>query len=73
MEKDLASVSHPQGLGGARQAAFAPETRELVVEVELPGQAVVPSVTPYWFMAKALYRDLVAQPALWAIDHERTH
>lgn len=84
VEAALGSVGYPQGLGGARQVAFAPESRELVVEAELPGQAVVPSVAQYRFKAstppavvpqprkeaetKALYRDLVARLALRAID-----
>ncbi|MEE1774864.1 hypothetical protein PUR25_02010 [Streptomyces sp. JV181] len=84
VEEALGSVDYAQGLGGARQVAFAPEARELVVEVELPGQAVVPSVTQYRFKAsappavvpqprkeaecRALYRDLVARLALRAID-----
>ncbi|MFK0216861.1 restriction endonuclease [Streptomyces vinaceus] len=84
VEEALDSVGYPQGLGGARQVAFAPESRELVVEVELPGQAVVPSVAQYRFKAstppavvpqprkeaetKARYRDLVARLALRAID-----
>lgn len=61
-----------------------PESRELVLEVELPGQAVVPAVTQYRSKAspppsvvpqprketdtKAMYRDLVARLALRAID-----
>ncbi|MER8073167.1 restriction endonuclease [Streptomyces sp. NPDC094034] len=84
VEKALGSVGYPEGLGGARRVAFAPESRELVVEVELPGQAVVPSVAQYRFKASAppavvpqprkqaetetLYRDLVARLALRAID-----
>ncbi|MFD8013552.1 restriction endonuclease [Streptomyces sp. NPDC058955] len=84
VEEALGSVGYPQGLGGARRVAFAPESRELVVEVELPSQTVVPSVTQYRFKAsappavvpqprkeaetKALYRDLVARLALRAID-----
>ncbi|MEU3480956.1 restriction endonuclease [Streptomyces sp. NPDC033754] len=84
VEEALGFVGYPQGLGGARRVAFAPESRELVVEVELPGQAVVPSVTQYRFKAstppavvpqprkeaetKALYRDLLARLALRAID-----
>ncbi|GHG29502.1 hypothetical protein GCM10017667_78810 [Streptomyces filamentosus] len=84
VEEALGSVGYPQGLGGTRRVAFAPESRELVVEVELPGQAVVPSVAQYRFKAstppavvpqprkeaetKALYRDLVARLALRAID-----
>ncbi|MFJ6438608.1 restriction endonuclease [Streptomyces sp. NPDC091416] len=84
VEEALGSVDYAQGLGGARRVAFAPESRELVVEVELPGQAVVPSVTQYRFKASAppavvpqprkeaecrtLYRDLVARLALRAID-----
>ncbi|MFC9489903.1 restriction endonuclease [Streptomyces hydrogenans] len=84
VEEALGSVGYPQGVGGTRRVAFAPESRELVVEVELPGQAVVPSVAQYRFKAstppavvpqprkeaetKALYRDLVARLALRAID-----
>ncbi len=84
VEKALGSIGYPEGLGGARRAAFAPESRELVVEIELPVQAVVPPVTQYRFKAsalpavvpqprkenecKALYRDLVARLALRAID-----
>ncbi|WP_371100704.1 hypothetical protein [Streptomyces sp. PU_AKi4] len=84
VENALSSIGYAEGLGGARRAAFAPESRELVVEIELPAQAVVPSVTQYRFKAsappavvpqprkeaecKALYRDLVARLALRAID-----
>ncbi|MFE5729958.1 restriction endonuclease [Streptomyces sp. NPDC056528] len=84
VEAALGSLVYPDGLGGTRRAAFAPEARELVLEVELPAQAVVPSVTQYRFKAsappavvpqprkesecKALYRDLVARLALRAID-----
>ncbi|MFD8262126.1 restriction endonuclease [Streptomyces griseoluteus] len=84
VEGALSSVDYPEGLGGARRVAFAPEARELVVEIELPGQAVVPSVSQYRFKASAppvvvpqprkeaesrsLYRDLVARLALRAID-----
>ncbi|WP_432057936.1 restriction endonuclease [Streptomyces sp. bgisy022] len=84
VERTLGSIRYPEGLGGARRAAFAPESRELILEIELPVQAVVPSVTQYRFKAsappavvpqprkesecKALYRDLVARLALRAID-----
>lgn len=84
MEEAPGPVDYAQGLGGTRRVAFAPEARELVVEVELPGQAVVPSVKQYWFRASAppavvpqprkeaecrtLYRDLVPRLALRAID-----
>lgn len=84
VEHALCSIGYPEGLGGARRAAFAPESRELVVEIELPAQAVVPAVTQYRFKASAppavvpqprkeneckeLYRDLVARLALRAID-----
>ncbi|MGW6781427.1 hypothetical protein [Streptomyces sp. NPDC054987] len=84
VEAALARVGYPEGLRGTRRAAFAPESRELVLEVELPGQAVVPAIAQYRYMAsapptvvpqprkeadtKAMYRDLVARLALRAID-----
>jgi restriction system protein len=40
----LAELPDSEGLRGEWRAAFAPETRELVVEVDLPGQEVVPAV-----------------------------
>ncbi|MGW5768763.1 restriction endonuclease [Streptomyces longwoodensis] len=84
VECALAGIEYPVGLGGARRAGFAPESRELMLEIELPAQTVVPSVLGYRFKAsdppavvpqprreaecKALYRDLVARLALRAID-----
>ncbi|MCZ9344622.1 hypothetical protein NGM37_43435, partial [Streptomyces sp. TRM76130] len=53
VERVLGSIRYPEGLGGARRAAFAPESRELILEIELPIQAVVPSVTQYRFEASA--------------------
>ncbi|MFB7998802.1 restriction endonuclease [Streptomyces sp. NPDC056002] len=83
VETTLSEIDYPQGLRGGHRAAFVPEARELVLEVELPGQAVVPAVTQYRYKAsvpptivpqprkeaecKALYRDLVARLALRAI------
>jgi restriction system protein len=88
VERVLGSIGYPEGLGGTRRAAFAPESRELVLEIELPTQAVVPSVQQYRFKAsvppavvpqprkdaecRALYRDLVARLALRAIDEAFT-
>ncbi|MGW7453002.1 restriction endonuclease [Streptomyces sp. NPDC054787] len=84
VEATLGKIIYPQGLRGLWRAAYAPESRELVLEVELPGQAVVPAVTQYRYKAstpptvvpqprkvadtKAMYRDLVARLALRAID-----
>lgn len=85
VETVLGRIAYPVGLGGgARRAGFAPESRELVLEIELPAQTVVPSVQGYRYRAsvppavvpqprkeaecKALYRDLVARMALRAID-----
>ncbi|MET8680891.1 restriction endonuclease [Streptomyces sp. NPDC004647] len=84
VEGALAHIAYPAGLGGARRVGFAPESRELVLEIELPAQAVVPSVLGYRFKAAAppavvpqprkesecrsLYRNAVACVALRAID-----
>ncbi|MGW6939723.1 restriction endonuclease [Streptomyces xanthophaeus] len=84
IEAALVQIVYPQGLRGLWRAAYAPESRELVLEDELPGQAVVPAVTQYRYKAsspptvvpqprkesetKAMYRDLVARLALRAID-----
>ncbi|WP_406858767.1 restriction endonuclease [Streptomyces sp. HUAS MG47] len=84
VEAALGSIGYPAGIGGERRAAFAPESRELILEIELPAQAVIPSVMQYRFKAsappsvvpqprkeaecRALYRDLVARLALRAID-----
>ncbi|WP_328623730.1 restriction endonuclease [Streptomyces sp. NBC_00353] len=88
VEETLSRVVYPDGLRGGRRVAFAPEARELVLEVELPGQVVVPAVTQYRYKAsapaavvpqprkeaecKAMYRDLVARLALRAIDEAFT-
>lgn len=80
----LAAVSYPDGLRGQCRSAFAPETRELLMEIDLPGQDVAPMVAQYRFKAsvplavvpqprkdtevKELYRTLVARLALRAID-----
>ncbi|MGQ4347525.1 restriction endonuclease [Streptomyces sp. SAS_275] len=83
VEETLSEIEYSESLRGGRRAAFAPEARELVLEVDLPGQVVVPAVTQYRYKAsvppaivpqprkeaecKALYRDLVARLALRAI------
>ncbi|WP_328392319.1 restriction endonuclease [Streptomyces sp. NBC_00390] len=79
----LAAVPYPDGLGGVRRSAYAPETRELLLEVDLPGQSVVPTAVAYRYKAspptvvpqprkeaevKQMYRTLVARLALRAID-----
>ncbi|MFG3172340.1 SAV_2336 N-terminal domain-related protein [Streptomyces sp. NPDC048200] len=83
VEAALSKIDYPEGLRGRRRAGFAPEAKELLLEVDLPGQVVVPAVTQYRYKAsvpptivaqprkeaecKALYRDLVARLALRAI------
>ncbi|MEV6654866.1 restriction endonuclease [Streptomyces sp. NPDC051219] len=80
----LAQVVYPAGLRGVWRSAFAPETRQLLLEIDLPGQDVVPTVAQYRYKASAppavvpqprkeaevkeLYRTLVARLALRAID-----
>ncbi|OAH11714.1 hypothetical protein [Streptomyces jeddahensis] len=79
----LANIAYPEGLRtGVWRSAFAPETRELMLEIDLPGQSVVPIVAQYRYKASAppevvpqprkqaevkdLYRTLVARLALRA-------
>jgi hypothetical protein len=80
----LAELPDTEGLRGEWRAVFAPETRELVIEMDLPGQEVVPVVAQYRFKAaapaavvpqprkeaevKRQYSRLVARLALRAIN-----
>ncbi|MGP4114305.1 hypothetical protein ACTWP5_25770 [Streptomyces sp. 4N509B] len=80
----LAELPDSESLRGEWRAVFAPETRELVVEMDLPGQEVVPAVAQYRFKAtapaavvpqprkevevKQQYSRLVARLALRAIN-----
>ncbi|WP_344493044.1 restriction endonuclease [Streptomyces enissocaesilis] len=84
VDQVLAAVPYPEGLRGAWRSAFAPETRELLLEIDLPGQDVAPTAAHYRFKAsvppavvpqprkdaevKELYRTLVARLSLRAID-----
>ncbi|WP_406275922.1 SAV_2336 family protein [Actinacidiphila glaucinigra] len=84
VEGVLAGCGYPDGLRRAWRLAYAPESRELMVDVDLPGQDVIPSVTGYRFKAadppavvpqprkeaeaKDLYKQLVARLALRAVD-----
>jgi restriction system protein len=80
----LTEASYPDGLRDAWRCAFIPETRELLLEVDLPGQSVVPTAVAYRYKASAppavtvqprkeaeikqMYRLLVARLALRAIN-----
>lgn len=43
LERALTQVGYPEGLRGECRLAFVPETRELLLELDLPGQDVVPN------------------------------
>jgi restriction system protein len=73
----------PEGCRDAAEAGYAPEAREVALNVDLPGLRVVPAVTEYRFVARRvqivaqprkdtevheLYRTLVARLALRALD-----
>jgi restriction system protein len=66
----LADVAYPEGLRGAWRSAFAPETRELLLEIDLPGQDIVPTVAHYRYKASAPPA-VVAQPRKAAEVKER--
>ncbi|MFF3951354.1 hypothetical protein ACFYYN_42150 [Streptomyces sp. NPDC001902] len=84
VEGVLAGCGYPAGLRRAWRLAYAPESRELMVDVDLPGQDVIPSATGYRYKAtdpptvvpqprkeaesKELYKQLVARLALRAVD-----
>ncbi|MFF3256092.1 restriction endonuclease [Actinacidiphila glaucinigra] len=84
VEGALAGCEYPAGLRRAWRLAYAPESRELMVDVDLPGQDVIPSATGYRYKAtdppavvpqprkeaesKELYKQLVARLALRAVD-----
>lgn len=84
VETALEGCEYPSGLRRAWRLAYAPESGELMVDVDLPGQDVVPAVVGYRYKAsdpptvvpqprkeaqtKELYKQLVARLALRAVD-----
>ena len=56
VQRALATSVYPEGLDGSCAAQYIPESRELLVEYELPRQDVIPAVTGYRY-AKA--KDIV--------------
>jgi restriction system protein len=75
----LDKSSYPEGFPRAHRVAFVPESRQLVVELELPAVSIVPSVKAYRYVKsrdvieetarpqsqiRALYGQVVAQTAL---------
>ncbi len=80
----LEAASYPDGFPHAWRLAYAPETRQLVVEYELPALDVVPAAKAYRYVkstdtaapaarsqaqVRALYSSVVAQTALRVV-HE---
>lgn len=53
LHEALAASTYPEGLRGGSKAAFHPESRELLVDYELPRQDVVPTVTGYRYIKAA--------------------
>ena len=47
IQRALATSMYPEGLDGSCAAQYIPESRELLVEYELPRQGVIPAVTGY--------------------------
>jgi restriction system protein len=62
LERALAQVDYPEGLRGALRLAFVPETRELILELDLPGQDVVPTAAGYRYRASPAPGGVVPQP-----------
>ena len=78
-ELALTSAEYPPGFGSELKVAYVPESRQLVVEYDLPTVAVVPQVKSYRYVrsndsvtestrpapqVRTLYASLVAQTAL---------
>ncbi|MFF4487119.1 restriction endonuclease [Streptomyces sp. NPDC001544] len=88
VEAAMTEASYPEGLRDSWRCAFVPEARELLLEVDLPGQSVVPTAAAYRYKAstppavtaqprkeaeiKQMYRLLVARLALRAINEVLT-
>jgi len=75
----LATSIYPEGLRGGSRAEYLPESRELLIDYELPRQEVIPAVVSYRYVKttdelrpeprkdadiKKLYRQLIARLAL---------
>jgi len=50
VQQTLAASAYPEGLSGTCVVAYRSEARELLIEAELPRQAVVPAVTGYRYV-----------------------
>ncbi|WP_312018653.1 restriction endonuclease [Streptomyces sp. I05A-00742] len=63
LDRALAQVDYPEGLhGGEFRLAFIPETRELRLERDFPGQDVVPTAAGYRYRASPAPGTVVPQP-----------
>jgi len=58
----LRASRYPQGFPTTWQVAYRPENRDVVVELELPGQQVVPAVREYRYIKTRDAIDPVARP-----------
>jgi restriction system protein len=56
IQRALATSVYPDGLNGSCAARYLPESRELLVEYELPRQEVIPAVTGHRYVKN---RDLI--------------
>lgn len=80
----LSRIGYPEHMADAVRAAFSPETRELLLEIELPRQTVIPAEVGFRYAAstaqvlavprkpaevRSLFRDLAARFTLRALDY----
>ena len=83
VERLLAGSPYPGGFPRTSQVMFAPESRELLINFDLPGQDVVPAVADYKLVrgrdelqpvprkdaeTKKLYADAIARTTLRTLD-----
>ncbi|MFF0700192.1 hypothetical protein ACFYVC_07800 [Streptomyces tendae] len=62
LDMALAQVRYPEGPRGQLRLAFVPKTRELLLELDLPGQDAVPAAAGYRCRASPAPEAVVPQP-----------
>lgn len=70
VEQLLAASVYPDGTSGAAAVGCRPESRELLIEMELPGEAVIPAVVGYQYIKS---KDEIRAVAVKDADRKRAY